>query len=150
MTPRAVIDEFLAQRRVAVVGASRSERKFGNAAYRALRAAGYRVFAVNREARSIEGDPCYASLSALPEPVGGALVVVPPGECEAVVRDAAAAGIRYVWMQQGAESDAAIAFCRANGIRWVDHQCILMFAEPSAWFHRAHRFVRRVTGRLPH
>ncbi len=150
MTTRAVIDEFLAQRRLAVVGASRSKGKFGNAAYRALRAAGYRVFAVNPEAGTIEGDPAYPSLAALPEPVGGVLVVVPPEKCEAVVREAEAAGIRYVWMQQGAESDAAIAWCNAHGLRCVDHQCILMFAEPSAWFHRAHRFMRRVTGRLPH
>ncbi len=149
MATRAVIDEVLAQRSLAVVGVSRSGRKFGNAAYRALRAAGYRVYAVNPHAGTVEGDPCYPSLAALPDPVGGVVVVVPPAECEAVVREAAAAGIRYVWMQQGSESAEAIAFCASHGIRCVDRECVLMFAQPVSWFHRAHRFVRGVTGRLP-
>ena len=68
---------------------------------------------------TFDGEPCYPSLKALPESPGGALIMVAPAQAEGVVEDAAAAGIKRVWMQQGAESEAAIKFCQANGISEV-------------------------------
>jgi len=52
-------------------------------------------------------------------------------------------------MQQGSESDAAVRYCREHGINLVSGACILMFAEPAAFFHRAHRWVWRMLGKLP-
>ena len=146
---RAEIDDFLAQRTLAVVGASRNGRKFGSAAYRELKAHGRRVFPVHPSATLIEGDPAVRSLYELPEPVDGVLIVVPPEETERVVHDVAEAGIRRVWMQQGAQSLAAIHFCAERGIQVIHGQCILMFLEPARFFHRAHRWFRRRAGRLP-
>ena len=150
MVSRSLIDAFLSQRRLAVVGVSRGGKKFGNAAYRGLRAAGYRVFAVNPHTSRIEGDPWYPSLAALPEPVGGALLVVPPADVELLAQAAAAAGITRLWLQQGAESTAAVKYCAEHGIQCIHGECILMFVEPGSWFHRAHRGLRAITGRLPH
>jgi len=66
LASKAAIDEFIAQPAVAIAGASRDGKKFGNAVYRDLKSKGYHVFAVNPNAAIIEGDPCYPSLSALP------------------------------------------------------------------------------------
>jgi predicted CoA-binding protein len=144
-----MVDDFLDQQALAVVGVSRDGKKFGNTAYRELRAKGYRVTPVNPHADVIEGDFCYPSLSALPDPVDGVLIVVPPGETEKVVREAAEAGITRVWMQQGAESVAAVRFCEEQGINAVHGECILMFAEPDAFHHRLHRWVWGLMGKLP-
>ena len=122
MTTKAVIDDFVSQRKLAVVGVSRGGKKFGNVAYRELRAKGYRLFPVHPYAESIEGDPCYPNLKSLPEPVDGVLIVVPPAQTEQVVREAAEAGIHRVWMQPGADS---------------------------AFYHQAHKFVWGVLGKLP-
>jgi hypothetical protein len=149
MTTKAAVEDFVAQRSLAVIGVSRGGKKFGNHAFKALKAKGYRVFPINAKAEHIEGERCYPSLKSLPEPVGGVLVVVPPGETEKVVREAAAAGIHRVWMQQGAESDEAIRFCEENGISVVHGECILMFAKPVVSFHRLHRWVWRALGKLP-
>jgi len=149
MTSKAAVDDFVGQRRLAIVGVSRRGKKFGNFAFRELRSKGYKVLPVHPQAETIEGERCYASLSSLPEPVDGVLVVVPPAQTEQVVRDAAAAGIRRVWMQQGAESPAAIKFCQENGIREVHGECILMFSEPLVWWHRPHRWVWKLLGKLP-
>ncbi len=146
---RAAIDDFLAQRTLAVVGVSRSRKKFGNVIYRALKEKGYRVFPVNPNAEEVEGDRCWPSLSGLPEAVGGVVVVVPPGETEKVARDCAEAGIRRVWMQQGAQSPDAVAFCRKEGLSAVDGACILMFAEPVTSIHRVHRWIWRLLGKMP-
>jgi len=149
MTSKAAVDDFLAQRTLAVVGVSRSGKRYGNMAYKELKAKGYRLFAVHPSAEQIGGERCYPSLEALPEPVGGLLVVVPPAQAERVVREAAAAGIRRVWLQQGAESEDSIRFCQGKGISVVHGECILMFAEPAAFYHRMHRWVRRLLGKLP-
>ena len=149
MTSKAVVTDFVSQKKLAVVGVSRQGKKFGNMAFRALKAKGYKLLPVHPQAETIEGERCYPSLAALPEPVDGVLVVVPPAETEKVVREAAAAGIKRVWMQQGAESPAAIKFCEDNGLSAVHGECILMFAEPAAWFHRAHRWVWKLLGKLP-
>jgi predicted CoA-binding protein len=149
MATKAAVSDFLAQRTLAVVGASRKGSKFGNTAYKELKAKGYKVIPVNPHAEIIEGDPCYPSLSALPETADGVVIVVPPSETEKVVRDAAAAGIRRVWMQQGAESQAAIRFCEERGISAIHGECILMFADPTAFHHRLHRWAWGMLGKLP-
>jgi hypothetical protein len=149
MTTKATVDDFLAQQTLAVVGVSRGGKKFGNLAYRDLKTNGYRLFPIHPHAEVIEGDRCYPNLSALPEPVGGVLIVVPPAETEQVVREAAKAGIRRVWMQQGAESEAAIRFCEENGMSVVHGECVLMFAQPVVSVHRFHRWIWGLLGKLP-
>jgi predicted CoA-binding protein len=66
-----------------------------------------------------------------------------------VVREAAEVGIPRVWMQQGSESEEAIRLCEENGISVVSGECILMFAEPAEFYHRMHRWVWGVMGKLP-
>lgn len=149
MTTKAVVDNFVAQKTLAVVGVSRDPKKFGNAAYRELKAKGYRVFPINRNIDSIEGDRCYANLIALPEKVEGVLIVVPPRETEQVVHEVDAAGIKRVWMQQGSESDTAVRFCQEHGISEVHGECIMMFAQPVQSVHRWHRGAWRLFGKLP-
>ncbi|MCX6029741.1 MAG: CoA-binding protein [Chloroflexi bacterium] len=149
MTTKSTVDDFLSQRTLAVVGVSRDPKKFGNTIYRELKAKGYRVLPVNPKMETFDGDRCYPSLAALPERPGGAVIVVPPAQTEAVVRDAAAAGVGRVWMQGGAESDAAVRFCQANGISEVHGECVLMFAKPQGFGHKAHRWVWGLLGKLP-
>ena len=149
MNTKAAVDDFLAQRSLAVVGVSRGGKKFGNTAYRELKAKGYRLFPVHPEAEALEGNPCYPGLSSLPEHVGGVLVVVPPAQTEQVLRDASAANIPRVWLQQGAESEEAIRFCKEQGISVVAGECILMFAEPLRFYHKPHRWVWKLLGKLP-
>ncbi len=149
MTTKAAVEDFVSQRTLALVGASAGGKKFGNAALSDLRAKGYQVFPVHPTAETIDGQRCYGSLAELPEPVGGLLIVVPPQQTEKVVRDAAEAGITRVWMQQGAESEAAIRYCEEQGLGAVHGECIFMFAEPVTGGHRLHRWVWKLLGKLP-
>jgi predicted CoA-binding protein len=132
-----------------VVGVSRNPKKFGNTIYRELKAKGYRVLPVNPKMETVDGDRCYPSLAALPEQPGGVVIVVSPVQTEAVVQDAASAGLERVWMQQGAESDTAVRVCQENGITEIHSECILMFAQPQGFGHRAHRWVWGLLGKLP-
>ena len=149
MTTKTAVEDFVAQRKLALVGVSRGGKKFGNMAFKTLKQNGYCVFPINPYAETIAGERCYPNLQALPEPVGGVLVVVPSNETEQVVRDAATAGIRRVWLQQGTESEAAIRFCEENGIAVLHGECVLMFAQPVSSFHRCHRWIWKTLGKLP-
>ena len=148
MTSRAAVEAFLAEPAMAVAGVSRSGRKFGHAAMRALRDKGYRVYVLHPEAQEIDGLRCYKRFADLPERVHAALVVVPPDAAVAVIRDAAAAGITRVWLQQGAESPAALAACRDAGIEVVSGECVLMFARPHG-IHKVHHWIRGLRKKLP-
>jgi predicted CoA-binding protein len=114
-----------------------------------LTAKGYRVLPVHGDVAEIDGHPAYGSLAELPEPVGGVIVVVPPVRAEQVVREAAGAGIRRVWLQQGSASPAVLQAAEALGLTVVHGECILMFAEPTASIHRVHHFIWKLLGRLP-
>lgn len=148
MTSRANIEAFLAEPAIAVVGVSRSGRKFGNFASRALRGKGYRVYVVHPEAETIDGVRCYKRFTDLPEPVRCALVIVPPADAVKIVREAAAAGIGLVWLQQGAESPEVLAACRESGLEAVAGECLLMFARPRG-IHLVHRWINGLRGKLP-
>lgn len=119
------IQEFLTFRRFAIVGVSNDPKKYGHIVYHNLKDKGYTVFAVNPNVQQIGEDACYASLTELPEPVDGAVLVVPPQVTERIVRQAADSGIDRVWMQPGAESDEAIRFCEQRNMGVVHDACIM-------------------------
>jgi predicted CoA-binding protein len=147
-TTKAAIDAFVHGKTIALVGISASGKGFGNAAYKELKNRGYRVLPVHPSASTVQGDPCWPSLARLPEPVERLLVVTPPAASESIVKNAAAAGIRQVWLQQGAESPAAIQACEDQGLQVVHGHCILMFLERPG-FHGIHKWVWRVLGKIP-
>ena len=147
MTTKIAVQDFLSQKVLAVAGASRDAKKFGYAVYKDLKTKGYTVYPINPKAETIDGDKCYPALADLPEKPGGVVIVTPSGQCEQMVRQAAQAGIPRVWLQQGAETPAAIQFCQQNGIAAITGECIFMYSEPTAWFHRAHRFVNALVGK---
>ncbi len=149
MVTEAVVEEFLSSKTLAVVGVSSKRRGFGYTVYNDLKAKGYTVYPVNPKTTSIDGDLCYPDVLVLPEKVDGVVFVVPPAQTEVILRDVAEAGIARVWMQQGAESEEAIAFCREHSIGVVHGQCIMMFARPMSFPHKAHRWVWKTLGKLP-
>jgi predicted CoA-binding protein len=144
---QAIVD-FVAGRRIAVVGASRGGRKFGNAACAELVARGYQVVLVHPEAKEIAGAPCRQSLAAARNEVDGVLVTVRPRQAPAVLREAAAAGLRNVWLQQGAESPEALALARELGLNLVAKRCVLMYAPPVKGLHGFHRALAGFLGKL--
>jgi uncharacterized protein len=143
------IEDFLTQKRIAFVGVSRDPKQFANHVYQALKQKGYQCYPVNPHVSELEGDTCYASIDRLPEPVGGALVMVPPAVALDVVRQCAEGGISRVWLGRDVSSPEAVGFCREHGITVVDGVCPMMFAEPVGFVHACHRFFAGLSGNLP-
>lgn len=142
------IKEFIKSKRLAIVGVSRSPKKFSNSAYVELRNRGYQVFGINPALREIAGDKCYMDLASLKGQVDGAVICVSPEKVEQILREASTIGLRNIWLQQGAESDEAVKLGNSLGLNMVAGKCILMYAEPVHGFHNFHRFFVRLSGRL--
>jgi len=148
VTTQSSVEQFLSEKTFALAGASRSGKKFGNTVVKELTKKGYELLLVHPEASEIEGLKCYSGLSELPDGVGGLVLIVPPEQTERITPEAAAAGIRRIWMQQGSESPRAVEFCRENGIDVIHGECILMYAQPTG-FHKFHRWIWSLFGKLP-
>ena len=147
------ISDFLRQKRLAVVGVSRTEKDFTRDMFRELLKRGYDAVPVNPAVTEIEGRRCYARVQDIAPAVAGALVMTPPKQAESVVMDCAAAGIGRVWLYravgQGALSKAAVGYCKANGISVVPGYCPHMFWKDAAFIHRLHGFLLQITGGWP-
>jgi predicted CoA-binding protein len=121
-----LISDFVNRRTWAVVGASQDRSKYGNRVFRSLRDAGYIVYPVNPRGGKLEGTQVYPSLAELPEPPEVVDMVVPPPVTEKVVEEAHRSGLTRIWMQPGAESEAAIAYCHEHGIEVVHDACAMV------------------------
>ncbi len=149
MITKGSIEKFFSGRNIAVVGASRNNKKFGNSAYRYFKVKGYNVFPVNPNAEKIDGDTCYKNLNEIPANIESALIVLPPDKVEDVVKLAHEKNINNIWLQNGAESEEAIKFCNEKEMNVVYKECVLMFTEPSSFPHNFHRFVNKIIGKAP-
>jgi len=113
-------------RTIAVVGlSSKPERpSLEIAAY--LQAAGYRIIPVNPTIEEALGEKAYASLRDIPVPVDVVQIFRRPEDVPPVVDDAIAIKAKAVWMQPGAENDAAAAKARAAGLLAVVGACMMV------------------------
>jgi len=143
--------EFLANKRVAVTGVSRTPRTHGgNTVYKRLRERGYEVFAVNPNADQVEGDPSYKDLASIPGGVDAVVIATRPEFAEQTMCECAELGIKHVWMHWGSGgtsvSAAATDYGRQRGITVIDGGCPLMFGPTADIGHKLMRvaLARRV------
>jgi uncharacterized protein len=105
---------------VAVIGASCDRRKFGNKAFRAFRAEGYRVIPVNPNESVVEGVATYRSVVEVPEAIDMATVYVPPEIGITLLEGFEQKQIPEIWINPGAESDALIAEARRRKLNIIE------------------------------
>jgi predicted CoA-binding protein len=128
--------EFLAQKRIAVTGVSRSSKDHGaNVVYKRLRDRGYTVFPINPHADEVEGDKAYHDLKSVPGGVEGIVIATSPAHAEETMREAVDLGVHRVWMHRGpgpgSVSEEATRYGREHGVTVIDGGCPCMF-DPAA------------------
>ena len=151
---REAATEFLAHKRVAVTGVSRTPKTHGsNTVYQRLRDRGYEVFAVNPNAEEVEGDRCYHDLRSIPGGVEAVVIATRPQTAEQTMRECADLGIKHVWMHRGpgpgSVSEAATDYGRQHGIAVIDGGCPCMFGPTADFGHKAMRAVLTIPGNVP-
>lgn len=140
--------ELLAQKRIALVGASRNEKDLTRILLRELAKRGYDVVPVNPSAAGAEldGRRAFTRLRDVAPPVDGAIFFTAPGQTAGAVEDALAAGVRRLWFHRGggagAASPEAMAACKAAGVEPITDLCPFMALPNAGWVHRLHGFLR--------
>lgn len=125
----ASLRHVFAPESVAVIGASRRAGGVGRVILHNIVTGGYagRVYAVNPQARELEGIPCVPSASALPVPVDLAVIAVPAGAVLSVAEECGNRGVRsLVVITSGLDSAAKahlLDCCRHHGMRLVGPNC---------------------------
>ena len=151
-----LVKDFLAQKKVAVVGVSDKRDSGCNLGYRKFKAAGYAVSAVNPHQTTFDGDPCYPDLKSIPDKPDAVFILANPKVTEQVVQQCVDLGIKHVWMHclmgtkagLGAGSSSvspdAVRMCRENGIAVIPGACPNQFLNPDF----GHAMMRVLWGAL--
>jgi predicted CoA-binding protein len=138
----SLVQDFLAQKKIAVVGVSDQRETGCNLSYKKFKAAGYQVYAVNPRISTYDGDPCYPDLRSLPEKPEAVFILANPRVTEQIVRQCVDLGIQHVWMHCmlgtkpglaagiSSVSPAAVRLCRENGIAVIPGSCPNQFLKP--------------------
>jgi predicted CoA-binding protein len=150
---RTLIDEFLRQKRIAVVGVSRSEKEFSRKLFQDLRAMGYDCIPVNPSAATIDGITCYKHVTDISPPVEGVLLLAPRSVTDEVILECATSRVPRVWVfgigREKGISQAALNVCREYKIDCIPGYCPYMFLPDASFFHKMHATIMKLFGRYP-
>ena len=137
-----MVEEFLAQKKIAVVGVSDKRETGSNMAYRKFQESGYQVYSVNPRISEFEGAPCYPDLKSIPEVPEAVFILASPKVTDDIVQQCVDLGIKHVWMHclMGTKpglaqsttsvSQEAVEACKANGIAVIPGSCPNQFLKP--------------------
>ncbi len=153
----SLVQDFLAQKRIAVVGVSDKRETGCNLAYKNFKEGGYTVYAVNPRIASFQGDACYADLKSIPDKIDAVFILANPKVTDQIVGQCVDLGIKHVWMHcmmgtkpglaagMTSVSPAAVEMCKANGIAVIPGTCPNQFMKPD-FGHRMMRGLWRMLG----
>ena len=154
-----LVKDFLAQKRIAVVGVSDKRETGCNMSYKKFKEAGYQVYAVNPRITTYNGDPCYPDLKALPEKPEAVFILASPKVTDQIVQQCVDLGVKHVWMHcmmgtkpglaasMSSVSPEAVKLCRENSIAVIPGSCPNQFLKPDVG-HGIMRGLWRVFGFL--
>jgi hypothetical protein len=147
------IKEFLATKRLAIVGVSRDPRHFSRGLFREFLAQGYDAVPVNPQAKEIEGRACVAGVADITPPVEAALLMTPAATTDQALRECHQAAVKQIWIyrtrRDGEAHERAVESCRKRGSTVIEGYCPFMFLPSPVFFHRVHRFFMKVAGSYP-
>ena len=152
-----MVEEFLRQKKIAVVGVSDKRDTGCNLNYRKFKETGFQVYAVNPRISEFEGDLCYPDLKSIPEKPDAVFILASPKVTEDVVRQCVDLGVKHIWMHcmmgtkpglaqsMTSVSQDAVETCKANGIAVIPGACPNQFLNPD-FGHAMMRVLWRTFG----
>ena len=152
-----LVQAFLAQKKIAIVGVSDQRETGCNLAYKKFKENGYQVFAVNPRISMYDGSLCYPDLKSIPEKPDAVFILTSPNVTEQIVRQCVDLGIKHVWMHcmmgtkpglaasMTSVSQSAVDMCKANGIAIIPGSCPNQFLKPD-FGHNMMRGMWRLFG----
>ncbi|MBS4059554.1 MAG: CoA-binding protein [Bacteroidetes bacterium] len=139
------IENFLANKNIGLIGASRDPKKFGNEVLKQLLKRGIKVIPVHREAEIIEGIPCVKSLGEFPADTQAICLITPNTETDNLLKEALDKGFKNIWIQQFSEGPETFSIIKNADANVVTGRCIFMYTNPEG-FHKFHERINKLFG----
>jgi len=149
-----MVQDFLAQKKIAVVGVSDKRETGSNMAYNKFKENDYQVYAVNPRINEFQGAPCYPDLKSIPEKPDAVFILASPRVTDQIVQECVDLGVKHIWMHcmmgtrpglaksMTSVSQDAVQVCRENGIQVIPGSCPNQFLDPDF----AHKMMRGMWG----
>lgn len=93
--PVSPFEEIFAAQNIAIIGASNNPTKLGFALVRNLQAQGKNVFPINPNLKEVLKIKAYPSVTAVPEPITIAVIIISPQQILKAIEECGAKGIKY-------------------------------------------------------
>jgi len=111
----------------ALVGATTNQNKYGYTVLKDLAGAGFKIVGVNPKYQEIEGIKIYPTIKDVPQKPEVVIFVVPPEVGVKMLDEVAELGLKKVWFQPGAESEAIRAKAQELKLEaMADGSCIMV------------------------
>lgn len=153
------IFDFLAQRRIALIGLSQNPKHFSRALFRELIDRKYQICPVNPNSDNIDGFPCYKNISEVMRtdygqfPVGGALIMTSHEKYPELVEQCLQTGIKRIWLYgMGGNKNKypeLERICREQNVTLIADLCPFMFLPRTGFIHRLHGGILKLFGKYP-
>ena len=147
-----LVQNFLAQKVIAVVGVSNQRETGANRNYKTFKQHGYRVYAVNPRMSTFDGTSCYPDLKSIPEKPDAVFMLTSPRVTEQIVQQCVDLGIKHIWMHclmgtkpglaasSTSVSPSAVEMCRQHEIAVIPGSCPAQFLNADL----GHSLMRRL------
>jgi len=144
-----MVQDFLAQKKIAVVGVSDKRETGCNMAYQKFKENGYQIYPVN--------PTCYPDLKSIPDKPDAVFILANPKVTDEIVQECVDLGIKNIWMHcmmgtkpglaasMTSVSQEAVEMCKANDITVIPGSCPNQFLDPD-FGHKMMRGMWRMFG----
>jgi predicted CoA-binding protein len=137
------IQDFLSNKHLAFIGASRNPKKFGTEVFNQLLKLDYELLPIHPEAETIEGIACLRSIDELPTDVKAICLLTPKDKTDHLLKQALEAGMEHIWIQQFSEGPETFNMVRESKANVVTGRCLFMYTKPEG-FHKFHERMAKL------
>ena len=146
-----IIQAFLDDKKIAIVGASPNKDNFGRSIMTELAKKEYNVFPVNPKYQEVERIATIPTVKELPKDVVNVILATPSSLSGEIVEQCIGTHVKRVWMirgvGKGAYTEEAHEKCKENNIDVVYGFCPMMFLGDG--IHKFHFWLRNRFGKMP-
>lgn len=153
MTTYKQIEDFLVQKKIAMIGVSRNEKNYTRSLFKELLKRGYEAVPVNPNISEIEGRQCYTRLEEISPIPDAALIFTTSVPLDNLITECVQSGVKHIWVYNGRDKGRLMEhleeYCRSNNVSFISGFCPFMFLSEGGFIHKFHGFVSRLTGNYP-
>ena len=132
-----LINKFIEDKKIGIVGVSYNQNNFGKALYKELKEKGYNVKAVNPEISEFDREKCYRTIDELPEETANIIFAVSENTAFNILEKSSLQNKKMIWLLRGASSKRNIQLAKEKNMEVIHTLCPLLFIYEKG-FHRFH------------